>query len=124
MINGFLAGIAPAIRPTAAEVVRIVDGCADFAVAIKWGQLTFAVDGDFDHWVCAVAATKDRVDLKMHFGTMLPDAAALFEPDDSKFVRKIRFRPGDPVDAAALAGVVRHAVAVLPDFRRAWQERR
>jgi hypothetical protein len=120
-VADFLAPLAPAVRAVADEVVGAVQGCADFDIAVKWRQLTFALDGDFDHWVCAVAATRDRVDLKLHFGGLLADPRQVFVPESSKFVRKLRFRSSP--DPQLIADYVTRAVHALPEFRRVWRER-
>jgi hypothetical protein len=33
----------------------------NFDMAIKWRQLTFAMDQDFHHWICAISITKTCV---------------------------------------------------------------
>lgn len=47
----FLDGLTPEVRDIAERLILIVRSQADFDVAIKWRQLTFAVDGDFDEAV-------------------------------------------------------------------------
>jgi hypothetical protein len=38
----------------AGRVHAAVDGVDE---AIKWGRLTFTVDGNWHHWLCAIAVT-------------------------------------------------------------------
>ena len=123
VVGEFVGRLAPAVRPLAGDVIAAVRSCGDFDVAVKWRQLTFAVDGDFDHWVCAVSATKSGVDLKLHFGAMLTDTTGAFLTDDSKFVRKVRFGSAGDVVPQVVADLVGQAVRTLPEFRRVWQER-
>ncbi|MET0901059.1 MAG: hypothetical protein ABWY45_24360 [Mycobacterium sp.] len=120
-VTDFLAALAPTVRAVTADVVGAVQNCADFDVAVKWRQLTFALDGDFDHWVCAVAASRDRVELKLHFGSLLTDPAQVFVTDSSKFVRKLRFQTSP--EPTLIADYVTRAVRALPEFRRVWQNR-
>ena len=113
----FLVGLTAAVRSTAECLIAVVSAQHPFDVAVKWRQLTFAVDHDFDHWVCAVAATSRQARLAFHFGAWLDDPEGLFEPSQARFVRRIEFRsPGD-VDEAAVRYLVTQALEVLPRFR-------
>ena len=38
----------------------------------KWGQLTFTLDGDWHHWICALSPTKKAVKLVIHKGHCWP----------------------------------------------------
>jgi hypothetical protein len=96
---------------------------ADLDVAVKWRQLTFAVDGDFDHWICAIAPARTRVTLTFHFGRLLGDDGGLFNESDAKFVRKIGYESPEEVDGAAIADLVSEAIAALPTFRRVVREK-
>ncbi len=113
----FLNGLTPSVRDTAARLIQIASSHAAFDVAIKWRQLTFAVDGDFDHWVCAVAATSRQARLAFHFGAWLEDRAEVFDPSDAQFVRKISYRCADDVDEDAVRGLLAQAIEALPRFR-------
>ena len=113
----FLDGLAPAVRSTAERVIAIVTAQHPFDVAIKWRQLTFAVDNDFDHWICAVAATSRRARLVFHFGAWLDDPAGLFQPSEARFVRRIEFTSSGDVDELAVRALVRTALDELPRFR-------
>jgi hypothetical protein len=106
------------VRPVAERVILIVRAHPTFDAAIKWRQLTFAVDGDFDHWICAVAATKRQVHLTFHFGSLLDDRAGVFAASEAKFVRKIGFESADDVDAGVIDDLLAQAVEALPRFRR------
>ncbi len=122
-IHGFLSGLTPSIRPIAERIVSVVQAHAPLDAAIKWGQLTFAVDNDFEHWICAVAASKQRVNLTFHFGSLLRDHTGAFAPSDDKFVRKIRFVTVDDVDDAVVHDLLAQAVDRLPYFRQHYASR-
>jgi hypothetical protein len=47
--------------------------------AIKWRRLTFAVDGNWHHWLCAIAVTTRGVNLIFHKGSLLVDPAGLLQ---------------------------------------------
>jgi hypothetical protein len=113
----YLSGLGEEVRSTAERLVAVVRSHAEFDVAIKWRQLTFAVEKDFDHWVCAVAATAGQARLAFHFGAWLDDPTGLFEPSDARFVRKIGFRPGSDVDEGPLRDMLTRALLELPRFR-------
>jgi hypothetical protein len=115
--DDFLAGVVSPLRPLAARLIAVVRAHAEFDAGIKWRQLTFAVDQDFDHWICAVAATKRRVNLTFHFGSLLDDRAGVFEASDAKFVRKMGFESVDDVDDAIIRDLLTQAVDALPRFR-------
>jgi hypothetical protein len=60
-IANFLAGLTPETRPVAERVIESIVGHRKWFVGIKWRQLTFALAADFDNWVCAVGASRQRV---------------------------------------------------------------
>jgi hypothetical protein len=116
-VDEFLRALDPRSRVLADVIVQIVEAAADFDVAIKWRQLTFAIGGDFDHWVCAIAATKKQVNLTFHFGSLLTDRANALS-GEGVFVRKIPFTSTDDMDAGVIADLLHEAIERLPDFRR------
>jgi hypothetical protein len=85
----------------------VVTRHAALDAAMKWRQLTFALDNDFDHWICAVAATSRQARFVFHFGALLDDPTGLFAPSDAKFV-----------DDAVVADLLTQALDTLPRFRR------
>ena len=117
-ISGFLNGLTSGSRDAAERLIAIVSEHAKLDAAIKWRQLTFAVDGDFDHWICAVAPTKRGANLAFHFGSMLTDSADAFAPSDAKYVRKISVASADEVDEDAVRDLLTQALDTLPRFRR------
>jgi hypothetical protein len=84
---------------------------------IKWRRLTFEIDDDVDHWICAVAASQGRVTLTFHFGSLLDDRPGVFEESDAKFVRTLGFHSADDVDEALIRELLTQAVDTLPRFR-------
>ena len=116
-VTDFLEGLTPPVRDVAERLILIVTAHAAFDVAIKWRQLTFAVDGDFDHWVCAVAATSKQARLTFHFGAWLDDREGVFEPSDAVYVRKVSYSAAGDVDEAVVRGLLGQALDALPRFR-------
>jgi hypothetical protein len=121
--DGFLRALPPQTRAIAQRLIAAVCEQADMDVAVKWRQLTFAVEGDFDYWICAVAPTKKGVNLTFHFGRLLRDDGGLFNASDAKFVRKIGYESVEDVDGAAISDLVSKAIAALPAFRRVVREK-
>ena len=61
--------------------------------------------------VCIGEALKNAVRLTFPKGAQVPESAGLFNARlDSKSVRAIDFREGDPVDEAALSALIQQAV--------------
>ena len=117
-IDNFLAGLTPETRPVAECVIESIVRHRKWAVGMKWRQLTFALAGDFDNWVCAVGANRQRVKLAFHYGALLHGCEQRFEPTASKFVRRIAFESVDEVDNALIRDLLDLAVDTLPEFRR------
>jgi hypothetical protein len=111
----FLSGLDPGARAIAERVIAAIP--ADLTTAVKWRQLTFAVDGDYDHWICAVSATKNSAALILHYGSLLD--RDVFDPSDAKYTRRITYRSPDEVEATLIEAVVAAALDALPRFRQA-----
>ena len=109
-VDDFLSGLETPRRAVVQRVVAVVQAHAPFDAAIKWRQLTFAVDGDFDHWICAVSSTKQRVSLAFHLGSLLRDNTGAFAASESKFVRKISYASAEDVDEAVVHDLLAQAV--------------
>jgi hypothetical protein len=117
LINDFVARMTPAARPVAERVIQSVGNHREWAVGVKWRQLTFAIGDDFDNWVCAVGASRQRVNLVFHYGSLLQGCQQRFEPTDAKFVRRIAFESVDEVDDALIRDLLDLAVEAQPAFR-------
>lgn len=111
----FLSGLDPGGRAIAEAIIAAVP--ADLTAAMKWRRLTFAVDGDYDHWICAVSASKHSAALVLHFGSLLRRDD--FDPSDAKYTRRITYQSRDDVDPTVIAAVVTEALGALPRFKRA-----
>ena len=116
-ITEYLSGLAPDVRVVAEHLISIVKRHSNLAAAVKWRQLTFALDGDFDHWICAVAGTSRQARLTFHFGALLDDVEGAFAPSDAKYVRSITVTSAGDVDEAMVADLLSQALDALPRFR-------
>jgi hypothetical protein len=58
--------------------------------AVKWRRLTFTVDDNWHHWLCAVAVGKQGVSLMFHKGALLDDPQQVLE-GEGRYLRRIPF---------------------------------
>jgi hypothetical protein len=77
--------------------------------AIKYRLLSYTVEGDWRHWVCAVNATKSAVCLRFLWGVLLDDPLGVLRPGTSTLMTWDMPRGGD-VDAGAVGAYVRDAL--------------
>ncbi len=84
-------------------------------VAIKYRLLSYTVDRDWRHWVCAVNATKSAVCLRFLWGVLLDDPLGVLRPGTSTLMTWDIPRGAD-IDTAAVATYVREALAKRDHF--------
>jgi hypothetical protein len=120
-LDTFLSGIRSDAGPTVIEVDAAVRSAAPLHSAIKWRQLLYGLDGDFHHWVCAIAVSKNRVTLNFYFGGLLPDSEGAFRVGTSKFMRMLDFDTPESVDAGLIGRRVRDALEQLEYFKANWK---
>jgi hypothetical protein len=102
----------------ARRFVEIVAATApDLDVALKWGKPTFALDGDFHHWICQIGATERGVGLTFHFGSLLDDRSGVFVAGTSPYLRKIEAASENDLDAKIVADLVSQAALTLDRFK-------
>ena len=94
----------------------------NFDMAIKWGQLTFALDHDFHHWICAINITKTYVGINFHFGGLLEDPHNKFKAGTSRFLRKIEIRSLSEIENDLIKNFIDQAVDKWPYFMENWKE--
>jgi hypothetical protein len=109
IVDAYLPGLDQNLRASATRLVEVIlEALPDAEQERKWGQLTFTREGDWHHWICAVSATKKEVKLHLHKGALLADPVRLMEGDGS-YIRAIRFRTPDDVEAEPVASILREA---------------
>jgi hypothetical protein len=84
-------------------------------VAIKYRLLSYTVDQDWRHWVCAVNATKSAVCLRFLWGVLLDDPLGVLRPGTSTLMTWDIPR-GSDIDATAVGDYVRDALATRDHF--------
>lgn len=117
----YLAGVRPDAAPIVIALDAAIHAAAPLQSAIKWRQLTYAVNGDFHHWICAIAVARKQVTLNFHFGALLADPEGAFRQGTSKFMRMLDYTAPAAVDAGIIARRVTEAVARRDYFKANWQ---
>jgi hypothetical protein len=95
------------------EAIR--SAAPELDVAIKYRLLSYTVDEDWRHWICAVNATKNAVCLRFLWGVLLDDPLGVLRPGTSTLMTWDMPR-GTGVDTAAVASYVRDALAARDHF--------
>ena len=89
LVAEFTQSAAPGFQGIVSHLVDVIGGASvKLDTAVKWRQLTFAKEGDFHHWICAIALSKKSVNLIFHFGGLLDDSTGAFVIGSSKFLRR------------------------------------
>lgn len=68
----------------------VAEAVPDAESATKWKRLTFTLDGDWHHWLCAIAESKAGVRLVFHKGALLDDPDDLLR-GDGEYVREVAY---------------------------------
>ncbi len=87
----------------------------DLDVAIKYRLLSYTLDQDWRHWMCAVNATRSAVCLRFLWGVLLDDPLGVLRPGTSTLMTWDMPRGAD-VEAAAVGDYVRNALATRDHF--------
>jgi len=109
-LDDYLATIDPALHDTVRALdAAIRKGHKGFDVAIKYGILMYAVEGDWRYWVTAIDARPKAVSLRFLYGVLLEDPKAVLRKGSSVLMTW-DVVPGEKVQSAAVASYVREAV--------------
>lgn len=120
-LDEFLAGVRLDAASTIVTIDAAVRAAAPLGSIIRWRQLLYGLDGDYHHWICAIAVSKGRVTLNFHFGGLLPDPEGAFRVGTSKFMRMLDFDVPDSVDAGLIGRRVCDALEQLEYFKANWK---
>jgi hypothetical protein len=82
--------------------------------AIKWRRLTFTVDGNWHHWLCAIAVTAEGVNLMFHKGSLLGDPVRLLE-GEGRYLRHVPYHRA-AANPEAVTALVRQAILHQTDM--------
>jgi hypothetical protein len=105
---------AATVDPEAAETLRALDAAVrraapELELAIKYRMPTYTLEGRWRHWVTAVSATKDAVNLRFLWGVLLDDPLGVLRPGTSTLMTW-DFPRGADVDADVVGRYVRDAL--------------
>src|SRR4029077_4736607 len=87
-----------------------------FDVAIKYGILMYALEGDWRTWVTAISPAKKGVGLRFLYGVLLDDPRHVLRAGSS-VLKTWDFAHGDKVNQAAVVAYVTEAVAKYADYK-------
>jgi hypothetical protein len=93
----------------------VVAGDSRLQQAIRWGRLTFTVEGNWHHWLCAIAVTRKGTKLVFHKGALLQDPQGMLEGSGS-YLRDLPLARAKDAPEAVTA-LVRSAVSHQTDMR-------
>jgi hypothetical protein len=121
----YLEGVDPRVAPVVIELDRLVmEAGPDLVPAVRYRMLMYALKGDYRAWVCAIDAhPRMAVGLRFLYGTLLDDPRAILRPGTSS-LSTLDVASLEEVDAGAVAGFVREAVARHEELKAAWPARR
>jgi hypothetical protein len=109
VIDKHLPDLEQARRPTADRLIDLIQTeLPDSEHDLKWGRLTFTRNGDWHHWICAVAPTKKVVRLVLHKGVLLDDRHATME-GTGRYTRSISFGAPDEINPDVVVPILRQA---------------
>jgi hypothetical protein len=105
---------AATVDPEAAETLRALDAAVrraapELDMAIKYRMPTYTLEGRWRHWVVALSATKDAVNLRFLWGVLLDDPLGVLRPGTSTLMTW-DFPRGAAVETAAVGMYVREAL--------------
>ena len=113
----FIDGIYTRFVPLALALDRAVLAARpDFYTHISYRMLTYALAGDFRHWICAIGVIKKAVCLRFLFGALLEDPRGVLRAGTS-ILRTMDFFSLDEVDAQLVTDYVNEAVSKLEYFK-------
>jgi hypothetical protein len=117
-LEEYLATQDPSVHPVVTALHEAVVAAApDLQVAVKYKMLMYSVEGRWRTWTCAVGTTSKVVALRFLYGVILDDPLGVLRAGSSVLMTW-DFPLHDPsaVDARAVGGYVRDAVAKYPDY--------
>ena len=88
---------------------------------IKWGRLTYGLQGDYHHWICGISQTKKSINVTFHFGGILKDKEKYFIVGESLFLRKLEYSAINSVDTKVIKDFVKQAINKLDYFKANWK---
>ena len=116
-LEAYLKGVEPRAKPLVVDLddaIRKVQ--PDLDVAIKYGLLMYALQGDWRTWVCAIGAGNSGVALRFLYGVLLSDPKHVLRAGSSVLMTW-DFALIDAVDAEAVGAYVMEAVTRYDEYK-------
>lgn len=119
----FMEKVPTDLKPIARRLFEYIKSHnAELTYAIKWKRLTFGLNQDFHHWLCAIQHTKKYISLVFHFGGLLDDPSNTFIKGESRFLRKIEYNSIEGIDYSVIQIFINQAAEQLEYFKAHWKE--
>ena len=116
-LQTYLAGRGPKVASLLIALDEAIRAAhPDFAVAVKYKMLMYALGGDWRHWVCAIGETNKGVALRFLYGVLLDDPRGILR-SGSSVLKTWDFGFDDVVDQAAVSTYVTEAVGWYGDYK-------
>ncbi|MHB9133903.1 MAG: DUF1801 domain-containing protein [Armatimonadota bacterium] len=123
-LDTFLAGVDTRFVPIVHALDRAVRrASADLETKISYQMLTYALAGDFRHWICAIGVTKKAVNLRFLYGVLLEDPRGVLRAGTST-LKTLDVASLDDVDAQLVTDYVTEAIAKLEAFKASARDQR
>jgi len=117
IINTYIEGVDPKFKGIIKKLNEIIIRPGNnFNIAIKWDQLTIALNNDFHHWLFAINQTKNYVSLVFHYGSMLNDSSGIFKTGSSNFLRQILIKDLNEIKDNIPIDLIEQSIIKLPEF--------
>jgi hypothetical protein len=116
-LEAYLKGVEPRAKPLVIDLddaIRKVH--PGFDVAVKYGLLMYALQGDWRTWVCAIGAGNSGVALRFLYGVLLSDPKHVLRAGSSVLMTW-DFALIDAIDAEAVGAYVAEAVTRYDEYK-------
>ena len=116
-LEAYLKGVEPRAKPLVIDLddaIRKVH--PGFDIAVKYGLLMYALEGDWRTWVCAIGAGSSGVALRFLYGVLLSDPKHVLRAGSS-VLTTWDFALIDAVDAEAVGAYVAEAVTRYDEYK-------
>lgn len=115
--EAYIKSIDPLFVPVVLAIDRaVLSTHPAMETKISYQMLTYAVGGDFRHWVCAIGVTSKLVCLRFLYGVLLDDPKGVLRAGTGQLTT-IDFRPDGEVDPQLVTDYVNEALAKLDHFK-------
>ena len=115
-VQRWLTQLDPLARTEVTEAAILILGVdSRLKQAIKWGRLTFAFEGNWHHWLCSFAVTKQTRNLVFHKGVFLEDPEGMLT-GGGRYIRQLPLSTAAerPASVKLVRSAIDHETDTLP----------